>query len=34
MMGYRAMWEARIDRFATELDRRGRTRAKNKEEEK
>jgi DNA-binding transcriptional ArsR family regulator len=34
MMGYRAMWEARIDRFAAELDRRGRTRAKNKEERK
>jgi DNA-binding transcriptional ArsR family regulator len=34
MMGYRGMWEARIDRFADELDRRGRTRAKNKEEEK
>jgi DNA-binding transcriptional ArsR family regulator len=28
MMGYRAMWEARLDRFAAELDRRGRTRAK------
>src|ERR1700730_4265024 len=34
MMGYRGMWEARLDRFAAELDRRGRTRAKNKEEEK
>src|SRR3979490_3402590 len=33
MMGYRGMWEARIDRFAVELDRRGRTRAKNKEDE-
>jgi DNA-binding transcriptional ArsR family regulator len=32
MMGYRAMWEARLDRFAAELDRRGRTRPKNKEE--
>jgi DNA-binding transcriptional ArsR family regulator len=31
MMGYRGMWEARLDRFAAELDRRGRTRAKNKE---
>ena len=31
MMGYRAMWEARLDRFAAELDRRGRTRAKHKE---
>ena len=34
MMGYRAMWEARLDRFAAELDRRGRTRAKNKEDGK
>jgi DNA-binding transcriptional ArsR family regulator len=34
MMGYRAMWDARLDRFAVELDRRGRTRAKNKEEGK
>jgi DNA-binding transcriptional ArsR family regulator len=34
MIGYRGMWETRLDRFATELDRRGRTRAKNKEEEK
>jgi DNA-binding transcriptional ArsR family regulator len=34
MMGYRGMWEARIDRFAAELDRRGRTRAKSKEEKK
>ena len=33
MMGYRAMWEARLDRFAAELDRRGQTRRKNKEEE-
>ena len=32
MMGYRAMWEARLDRFAAELDRVGRTRPKNKEE--
>ncbi len=31
MMGYRGMWEARLDRFAAELDRRSRTRAKNKE---
>jgi hypothetical protein len=31
MMGYRRMWEARLDRFAAELDRRGRTRAKKKE---
>src|SRR5713101_6973687 len=34
MMGYRAMWEGRLDRFAAELDRRGRTRPKNKEEAK
>ena len=34
MMGHRAMWEGRLDRFAAELDRRGRTRPKNKEEEK
>src|ERR1700694_6158342 len=32
MMGYRAMWEARLDRFAAELDRRGQNRPKNKEE--
>jgi DNA-binding transcriptional ArsR family regulator len=32
IMGYRAMWEARLDRFAAELDRVGRTRPKNKEE--
>ena len=31
MMGYRGMWEARLNRFAAELDRRGRTRPKNKE---
>jgi DNA-binding transcriptional ArsR family regulator len=31
MMGYRGMWEARLNRFAAELDRRGRTRAKSKE---
>jgi len=31
MMGYRRMWEARLNRFAAELDRRGRTRPKNKE---
>jgi DNA-binding transcriptional ArsR family regulator len=31
MMGYRGMWEARLDRFAAELDRRGRTRPKKKE---
>ena len=34
MTGYRAMWEARLDRFAAELDRRGRTRPKHKEEGK
>jgi DNA-binding transcriptional ArsR family regulator len=33
MMGYRGMWEGRLDRFAAELDRRGRTRMKNKEED-
>src|SRR6266478_8238926 len=27
MTGYRGMWDARLDRFAVELDRRGRTRA-------
>ena len=31
MMGYRAMWEARLDRFAAELDRLGRKREKDKE---
>ena len=34
MMGYRAMWEDRLDSFAAELDRRGRTRPKDKEEQK
>src|SRR6266550_8980890 len=34
MMGYRAMWEQRLDRFAAELDRRGKARPKNKEEQK
>lgn len=34
MMGYRTMWETRLDRFAAELDRRGRTRRKHKEEHK
>jgi DNA-binding transcriptional ArsR family regulator len=34
MTGYRGMWEARLDRFTAELDRRGKTRPKNKEEEK
>jgi DNA-binding transcriptional ArsR family regulator len=34
MLGYRAMWEGRLDRFAAELERRGRTRQKNKEENK
>src|SRR6266705_1135544 len=29
---YRAIWEGRLDRFAAELDRRGRTRPKHKEE--
>lgn len=31
MMGYRGMWQARLDKFAAELDRRGRTRPKTKE---
>ena len=31
ILGYRGMWEARLNRFAAELDRRGRTRPKNKE---
>lgn len=30
MRGYRGMWEARLDRFAVQLDRRGRTRPKNR----
>jgi DNA-binding transcriptional ArsR family regulator len=34
IMGYRAMWEARLDRFAAELDRKGKTRSKHKEEYK
>ena len=34
MMGYRAMWDSRLDRFAAKLDRLGRTRPKNKEERK
>ena len=34
MLGYRAMWEDRLDRFAAELDRRGRTRPKQKEDGK
>src|ERR1700682_1078748 len=34
MMGYRAMWEGRLDRFAAELDRRGRAPPKKKGEEK
>jgi DNA-binding transcriptional ArsR family regulator len=31
MRGYRAMWEARLDRFAAELDRRDRKQVKDKE---
>ena len=31
MRGYRGIWEARLDRFAAELDRRGRARAEDKE---
>jgi DNA-binding transcriptional ArsR family regulator len=34
MTGYRAMWEARLDRFAVELDRRRKTPGKNKEDGK
>jgi DNA-binding transcriptional ArsR family regulator len=34
MTGYRGMWEARLDRFAAELDRRGKTRPKHKEDGK
>ncbi len=34
ILGYRAMWEGRLDRFAAELDRRGTTRPKDKEEQK
>ena len=34
MMGYRAMWEARLDRFTAQLDQRRRTRPKHKEEHK
>lgn len=31
MEGYRAMWEARLDRFAVEVDRRKRQRQRSKE---
>ena len=31
MIGYRAMWEDRLDRFSAELDRRGKNRQKDKE---
>src|SRR3989442_2727293 len=31
IMGYRAMWEARLDRFAVELARRGESRRQNKQ---
>ncbi len=31
MTGYRGIWEARLDRFAVELDRRRRMRAKDKD---
>jgi DNA-binding transcriptional ArsR family regulator len=34
MLGYRAMWEDRLDRLAAELDRRGKPRPKNQEEHK
>ena len=32
MQGYRAMWAARLDRFAAELDRRSKKRRKHREE--
>jgi len=31
MIGYRGLWEGRLDRFAVELDRRRRMRAKDKD---
>jgi DNA-binding transcriptional ArsR family regulator len=34
MRGYRDIWEARLDRFAVELDRRSKKRANNKERRK
>ena len=34
MLGYRSMWEDRLDRFTAEIDRRGRTRPKDKEDHK
>jgi len=34
MTGYRGMWEGRLDRFAAELERRGTTRPKLKEDGK
>lgn len=34
MAGYRGMWESRLDRFAAELERRGRTRPKPREDGK
>ncbi len=34
MTGYRGMWEARLDRFAAELERRRKTRSKHKEDGK
>jgi DNA-binding transcriptional ArsR family regulator len=34
MRGYRDIWEARLDRFAVELDRRSKKRAINKERRK
>jgi DNA-binding transcriptional ArsR family regulator len=33
MTGYRGIWEARLDRFGMELDRRRRMRAKDKDKE-
>lgn len=32
MAGYRGVWEARLDRFEAELDRRRRTRARDKDD--
>jgi DNA-binding transcriptional ArsR family regulator len=32
MIGYRGLWEGRLDRFAVELDRRRRTRAKESDQ--
>ena len=34
MMGYRSMWESRLDRFAVELGRRGRARKNDQKNDK